>query len=190
MRHLFWPRPLQPLRPLTRWRKRLLLNCWLPMSRASLLGERISLRTISRRARSPAILPLLKSSDVDVQLAAIDALIRLDADMSEDDLSAFLKTTNQIDPLLIILARDSKKHGDLLMRLLDRQLNDTDWIAVNSILSTAPPPGFAARLLREWTLHPSVQTYDTFISAGDGGCGWYGVKVTDRRAGFPQSFST
>jgi hypothetical protein len=141
-----------------------------------------------QKSAIPAIILLLRFANADVQLAAIDALIRLDADVSEEDLSAFLKT-NQVDPVLVLLARDPKKHGDFLMRMLDRQLDDTDWVAVNSILSMAPPPGFAARLLREWTLHFHIQVWDNFGSGSDGGCGWVEDGVSGGRPGYPPMFS-
>lgn len=140
-----------------------------------------------QKSAIPAIIPLLRFADASVQLAAMDALIRLDADVPKEDLSAFL-TTNQVDPVLVLLARDPKRHGDFLMRLLDRQLNDTEWVAVNSVLTAAPPPGFAARLLREWNFHFSIQVLDSYGSGSDGGCGWGGGETPARRPGYPPMF--
>jgi hypothetical protein len=135
----------------------------------------------------PAIIPLLRSSDSSVQLTAVDALIRLGGDIPDEDLTAFL-STNRPGPVLVILARDPKKHSDFLMRILD-QLNNSDWVAANGILSTAPPPGYAARLLRDWSLHVNVKVWDNSIGFADGGCAWLDFRrVQGDRQGFPPLF--
>jgi hypothetical protein len=126
----------------------------------------------------PAILPLLRSRNSGVQLAAIDALIRLDADVPEEDLAVYLDS-NPPDPVLVLLARDPKKHGDFLLRMLDRPLSETAWMAVNGILLMAPPPGYAARLVRDWTLQYNVEVWDwdsrqypPAIPLDGGPCSW------------------
>ena len=136
----------------------------------------------------PAIIPLLRFSDSGVRLVAIDALIRLDADVADDDLSIFL-ASNPIrldaDPALVLMAKDPKKHTDLLMRLLD-QLNNSGWVAVNEILLADPQPGYAAHLLRDWKVHFNVKVWDGPVGIGDGGCGWFGPqRVEEARQGFP-----
>ncbi|HEY4365243.1 MAG TPA: hypothetical protein VGN17_30055 [Bryobacteraceae bacterium] len=134
----------------------------------------------------PSIVPLLHSPDAGVRQSAIDALIRLDSDLPELELDALLTADNDPDPVLVLLAKSPKKHADFLMHLLDRPLAEPDWVAVNSILSMAPPPGFAARLLREWTLHFTVIAWDkTYTGLGAEGGGWAGDGGPGRRPGFP-----
>ena len=99
----------------------------------------------------PAILPLLKLDNSGVRLAAIDALIRLDADVPEQDLAPLLDGY-WLDSTLILLSKDPKKHASFLMSLLDREMEGRQWDALNSILLAAPPPGYAARLLKDLTL--------------------------------------
>ncbi len=103
----------------------------------------------------PAILPLLKLDNSGVRLAAIDALIRLDADVPEEDLAPLL-SGYWLDSTLILLSEDPKKHASFLMSLLDREMEGRQWDALNSILLAAPPPGYAARLLRDSSLRFTV----------------------------------
>jgi hypothetical protein len=94
----------------------------------------------------PSIVPLLRHEHPDVQLAAIDALLRLNADVPAESLGPF-RIDGRFDPILALLSRNPKKYAGVLMSLLDQSLDDEEWLAVNSILWTAPPHGYAARLL-------------------------------------------
>ena len=124
-----------------------------------------------QRSAIPAIIPLLRSSNALVQLAAIDALIRLDATVPDEDLAFFL-LSNRAAPVIVLLASDPKTHGDFLLRLLGHASNP-EWVAVNSILLTAPPPGYTARLLREWTLQFNLNVWDKPFRAEGCCCGWF-----------------
>ncbi len=108
-----------------------------------------------QRSLIPSILPLLKYENSGVRLAAIDALMRLDADVPEEDLASLLGGY-WLDSALIFLSKDPQKHASFLMGLLDHEMGVREWDALNGILLTAPPPGYAARLLRDLTLRFTV----------------------------------
>ena len=139
----------------------------------------------------PAIIPLLMSTESAVQFAAIDALIRMEADVPQEDLAAYLET-NPPDPVLVLLARDPRKHADFLLGLLDRPLSVASWVAVNGVLSMAPPPGYAARLLRDWRIQYHIELWGRGQYPGPGptdtggcafGCSIYHAPNTPE--GFP-----
>lgn len=124
----------------------------------------------------PQILPLLNWQDSRVQAVALDSLIRLKAGVPEMYLTQFADS-HLLDAALVILARDPTEHAAFLMSLLDKPLEtDAHWVAVRSLLASAPPPGFAARLLRDWTLKFTLRVHDASsvsggISAVSGGSG-------------------
>jgi len=131
----------------------------------------------------PQIAELLKSTNVNVRLVAMDALIRLQANVPEEILQRV--EVDGFDPILILLSRDVNGHAAYLMSLLDRPLPDLDWIATNSLLTSAPPKGFAGRLLKEWNLKLEILVQDSGAGIGGSygsGCG----DVADiAAAGFP-----
>jgi hypothetical protein len=100
----------------------------------------------------PAIISLLDFGNRDVQASAFDALIRLNADVPEQNLARFLNDPGAVDPVIVLFARTPKAHAAFLMHALDQPLADKHWVAVNSFLASAPPPGYAARLLSDWTI--------------------------------------
>jgi hypothetical protein len=133
----------------------------------------------------PSILPLLRHEDSAVRLAAIDAPIRLDADVPEQDLAPLLRGY-WLDSALIFVSRDPRRHADLLMRLLDGPLRDQQWVAITSILYAVAPPGYAARLYKDWTLQYTIQVWDTPSGYIEGCCsGWGGGGILVDAAGFP-----
>jgi hypothetical protein len=74
---------------------------------------------------SPAnAIRLLDSANRDVALSAFDALIRLNADVPESNLASFLNERETLEPVLVLLARDSKAHATFLMPALDQPLGD------------------------------------------------------------------
>jgi len=132
----------------------------------------------------PSIIPLLGFSDRRVQLVAIDALIRLRAEVPDGALEAFL-ADNWADPAMVLLAQDSKRNADYLVSLSER-LTNLDWEAANAILVTAPPEGYAARLFRDLTIHIELKVWDRGIGYADGLCGWIPpVKPMESSVGFP-----
>jgi hypothetical protein len=128
-----------------------------------------------RKQFIPGIISLLDSGDRDVQLSALDALIRLNADVPERSLAKYLNDPDALDDTIVLLARDPKAHAALLMHALDRHLFDPECVAVSSFLAALQPPGYAARLLKDWTIKATV-TVQEKIPAGRGyggpsGCG-------------------
>lgn len=146
---------------------------------AYLAGQRQEARYV------PLIAPLLKHENPDVQLAAADALILLKADVPDELLSAFSWDT--LTPSLILAAKSPAEHRRFLLSLLDRNLGDIKWVAVHGLLLRDPPPGYAARLLREW--EPEVVVYVWEGPYGSGGRrgvgGATGTPVVRDRTGFP-----
>ncbi len=141
----------------------------------------------------PKIIPLLGLRDPRLQAVAFDALIRLGADMPKLP-PIEIVAAQQLDPVVIVLSRHPERHTDFLLRLLDRPLTSVQWEAINSLLCTAPPHGFAARLLREWkikfvlTVHGKTAYARWPEGSGDGAI----VLGPDRGptfAGFPPIFS-
>jgi hypothetical protein len=134
----------------------------------------------------PAIIPLLNFLNGDVQLAAFDALIRMSADVPEQSLANFLDDRETLEPTIVLLARDPKAHAAFLMSTLGQPLSNEHWVAVNSFLATAPPPGYAWRLLREWTVKATVEVSETGSGEGgmngSSGCGDIAVSLMP---GFP-----
>ncbi len=134
----------------------------------------------------PAIIPLLNFLDSDVQLSAFDALIRLDADVPEQSLTNFLNDRDTLEPAIVLLAHDPKAHAAFLMSALDQSLSNEHWVAVNSFLATAPPPGYASRLLREWTIKATVTVSENeFGMGGMNSSATCGDTAVSFRPGFP-----
>lgn len=105
---------------------------------------------------APSIVELLKSADYRVRLAAFDALIRLKADVPSDALAPLLQ--EHFDPVLILLARNERRNKVFLLDLLNRRLEDWQWMAVNSVLWADFD---ASRLLFEqWTIEVEVSVRD------------------------------
>lgn len=101
-------------------------------------------------------------------LAVLDALIQLNADVSPDSAEAlYAKFPVQA---LILLARSPEDARDALLRILDETQSRIDWLAAADLLATDPPAGFAARLLKQISIHATIQV----LSPGQGelGSGW------------------
>lgn len=106
-----------------------------------------------QRGFVPQVVQLLKSPDARVRLAALDALIRLQADPDEKALTALLDAhLEHLDSVLILVARRIVEHREFLMKLLDRELKDGQSLQVNSLLLRSAHPEYAARLLRDWEI--------------------------------------
>ncbi len=117
-------------------------------------------------------------------MAAVDSLIRLDIDVPEATLTSMAK--HRLDEVLIFIARRPAQFSHLVEQLLRQQLEDHDWVALNSILASRPPIGFAAALLQAWTIRLTVIANDRNYEGG-GAVG--GGSIVDGasfvRPGFP-----
>ena len=134
---------------------------------------------------SPNLLRLATWTDGLVRMAAIDALIRLDVDVPENVLTQI--AADDLDPALIFIARRPGKYGQLVNQLMARKLEDHQWVALHSILLASPPEGFAASVLKDWTIRITVDVNDAGESLGSGSIG--GGYIVDgsffARPGFP-----
>jgi hypothetical protein len=133
----------------------------------------------------PTIIPLLRHKNPDVQIAAVDALIRLNADVPPEGLAG-VRIDGTLDPVIVLLSRNSKKYSALLMDLLGQSLDDNQWVAVNSILWMSSPRGYAALLLRAWKLEVTIEVRDK-PGYKERCCSGYfaGTKQPRDRSGFP-----
>jgi hypothetical protein len=144
---------------------------------AYLAGQRQEARYV------PLIVPLLKHQNKDVQLAAVDALIQLHADVPDAMLSSFNSDT--LDGAIVLIARDPRAHTGFLLQLLDRPLGNEQWAAVQGLLAATPPPGYSARLLREWEPEIDVKVWEKTEGIGCGGRGILVMRPARDRTGFP-----
>jgi hypothetical protein len=134
----------------------------------------------------PAIISLLKFGNADGQLSAFDALIRLSADVPEQSLASFLNDRETLEPTIVLLARDPKAHAAFLMSALEQPLSNEHWVAVNSFVATAPPSGYASRLLGKWSIKATITVSEAGSGVGGGvggtACGEIGLGF---KPGFP-----
>jgi hypothetical protein len=84
---------------------------------------------------------------------------------------------------LILIGLHPETHAGLAGRLLDVGVAyDRTWLILTSILFEPSPPGYASRLLKEWTLQIRVRVTDPNVGGGGGvgvgdfGCG-FGIDV-------------
>jgi hypothetical protein len=137
------------------------------------------------RSFVPSIIPLLRHEHPYVQLAAVDALMRLKADVPPETLKG-LRIDDSLDPVLALISIDPKRHSAVLIDLFDQGLNDEQWVAVNSMLWEHPTREYATRLLREWRLRMAIEVEDGVRGIGCGGQGYGGSgKPVRDRSGFP-----
>lgn len=106
----------------------------------------------------PELRRLLAWSDDRVKEQALDALIRLKARVSAEDLSS-------MPPLLrtqvIILAMRTISSSMLMSLLAENPLHDATWVALNESLIQANAKGtYWQQLLREWSLHVMIYVVD------------------------------
>jgi hypothetical protein len=122
----------------------------------------------------PDIRRLLGSNHSWVQANALDALIRLKAKVSAEDL---IPLPPWFADAVIILAV-ANGHRDLLWSMLsalkkDDPLNGAVWVALNEMLQDGEPGNYWSILLREWTIHVVVYVTDTghpgLLGASSGG---------------------
>jgi len=136
-------------------------------------------------AFSADLLRLATSKDWRVSMAATDSLIRLKIDVPDETLKEMAEY--RLDEVLIVISRNPGRYDQLVQHLLTSQLQDHYWVALNSILAAKPRPGFAALLLREWTLSLMVSVYDPNVAreVGCGGGGWAAPGRNLQAPGYP-----
>ncbi|MBL8231612.1 MAG: hypothetical protein JNL98_24155 [Bryobacterales bacterium] len=131
------------------------------------------------------LLRLATHADWRVRMAATDTLIRLNINVPETVLTAM--ADNRLDEVLIVIARRPGQYNHLIERLSSRKLEDHDWVALNSILTSRPTAGFAAELLQAWTIRLTVQVTAPGFAVGEGSSGGGGVEcgASFAQPGFP-----
>lgn len=135
----------------------------------------------------PDLRQLLAATHPDVQLQALDALIRLNADVPSDEL--LLLWPAHRTPVLILLARAFTENQEVLRSLTKQDLDPKEWVAVYNLLVSSKAPGVAADLLADLKVQITVTVHDApNAGPGEGGsmgggvsrCGGIGF-----RPGFP-----
>jgi len=116
----------------------------------------------------PQLRRLLTAADPDVRRQALDALIRLDADVPANELLPLWPAHRA--PVLILLARAPGQNRVALRSLLNEEIIGTEWVAVHNLLVSIKAPGLAMELLSHMTVRVTVLVCD----AG-GRCGSYGA---------------
>ncbi len=104
-----------------------------------------------------------------VRQAALDALIRLDAEVPAEKLLPLYAAS--ADEVVILLARTPKRNERALLSLFNEELPDARWAAVGNLLTETHAQGFAARLLSGLKVEANVYVYDWEGNRGYGGNG-------------------
>jgi hypothetical protein len=115
-----------------------------------------------------------------VRQAALDALIRLDAEVPAESLLPLYGSDP--DEVLILLAHEPETNRLALLGLFNDDEPDARWLALGNMLSAQGTPGFAARVLGGLKIEASVYIYDRegaheYSGGGNGGhgCGVGGI---------------
>jgi hypothetical protein len=134
------------------------------------------------REHAPLLVSLLEDPNIAaggweegvVRQAALDALIRLDAQVPAETLLAL--SGYAPDEAVILLARAPEMNQQALLSLFMDGSPVARWLAVGNLLAGARAPGFAARLLAELKIEASVYVYERedlrgYGAGSNGGCG-------------------
>jgi hypothetical protein len=134
------------------------------------------------KEHAPLVVALLEDADgadggweeSSVKRAALDALIRLNADVPPEKLLPLYQLAP--DETIILLAREPERNAGALLTLFSDETASARWVAVGNLLAEALAKGFAARLLAGLKLKASVYVYDQegergFNSGRGTGCG-------------------
>jgi len=134
------------------------------------------------KAHAPLVVALLEDADAAtvgseeafVRQAALDALIRLDAEVPSEKLLPLYQLAP--DETVILLARAPERNAGALLTLFADETTDARWLAFGNLLGEARAGGFAARLLAGLEMHATVFVYDRKAERGynggyGGGCG-------------------
>lgn len=114
------------------------------------------------------------SEEAFVTQAALDALIRLDAEVPSEKLLPLYQLAP--DETVILLARAPERNAGALLTLFADEMADALWLAVGNLLAEARARGFAARLLAGLEMRATVFVYDSngdrgYNGGGGDGCG-------------------
>jgi len=107
-----------------------------------------------------------------VRQAALDSLIRLDAEVPSDVLLPLYASSP--DEVLILLARSPQENQAALLALFTDNESPARWFAAGNLLAEMRAPGFAARVLAGLKIRASVYVFDREDHGGfgtGGGCG-------------------
>lgn len=115
-----------------------------------------------------------------VRQAALDALIRLDAEVPAGALLPLYASAP--DEVLILLAHAPRENQGALLTLFREDAENVRWLAAGNLLAETRAPGFAARLLGSLYVEANLHVYDAEgehpLSGGGmnggGGCGGVG----------------
>jgi hypothetical protein len=104
-------------------------------------------------------------------LEVLDTLIQLNADVDPDTAGALYVKFPV--PALVLLAHSHEDARGALLGIFEstQWWGMEDWLAVADLLAVNPPAGFAARLLKEISVHATVQV----LTPGRGGVGFGGA---------------
>jgi hypothetical protein len=107
-----------------------------------------------------------------VRQAALDGLIRLDAEVPAETLLPLYQSSP--DEVIILLARSPRENQQALLPLFVEEAPTARWLAVGNLLAELKAGGFAARLLRDMKVEARVYVFDRegpHDVGGNGGCG-------------------
>ncbi len=101
-------------------------------------------------------------------LVMLDSLIQLNADVSPDlALALYPKFRARA---LLLLARSHGDAREALLGVMDSAKQRMEWLAAADLLARNPPPGFAARLLKNISpIHATIQVLSPLEGVGGGG---------------------
>lgn len=97
-----------------------------------------------------------------VTLVMLDSLIQLRAAVPPD-LALALYSKFRVRALLL-LARSDRDARDALLEVMDEAQSRTEWLAAADLVAQNPPPGFAARLLKNISIEATIFV----LSPGEG----------------------
>lgn len=134
----------------------------------------------------PDLIKLLHSEDERVQEQALDALIRLKAQVPTAELTALLP---RFMDAAVILAIQNNQRDLLLLLLREEQPFDPWWVALNEALGEGDGgPEYWGALLREWVVHVVIYVVDpgqTPAIQPEPIQYWCGDSTAQNRTGFP-----
>jgi hypothetical protein len=100
-------------------------------------------------------------------LVMLDSMIQLKANVPPD-LALALYSKFRVRALLL-LARSDRDARDALLAVMDEAKSRTEWLAAADLLAENPPPGFAARLLKNISIQMTIFVLSPGVGAGGGG---------------------
>ncbi len=133
----------------------------------------------------PDLIKLLHSGDERVEEQALDALIRLKAQVPPAELTVLLP---RFMDAAVILAIQNNQRDLLLFLLREEQPFDPWWVALNEALARDGGAEYWAALLREWVVHAAIYVVDPGQNPSiqpEPIQYWCGDSTAQNRTGFP-----